>query len=176
METSRKLLTKRRRNLARLLRLMARWWEGGTLRQIAEEYGISQQRVHVLLKSVGCTRKIRNLADTDGTDSGHRARAEHVDRAWELLTAPLAHRLTPRQRGTLAWRAQGLVLVDVARRMGCRVQTAHDLLVAARRQLARMDTSGPRRRNRRDVPTLDPIDVEALVRTWGHTGAPDASG
>ncbi|GAF67364.1 unnamed protein product [marine sediment metagenome] len=152
--------------------MMARWWDGWTLRQVAEEHGISRQRVHVLLMSVACTRKVRDLADTDGTDSGHRARADHVDRAWELLSHRIAHRLTPRQRGVLAWRTQGLVPIDIARRMGCRVQTVHDLLVAARRQLTRMETSGLRRRNRQDVPTLEPIDIEALISNVGPHGHP----
>ena len=154
---------------------MAQWWKGETLHQIAEKHGISRQRVHVLLKSVGCVRKVRDLEDAARMDSGRQARTDYVDRAWELFSHPLAHRLTSRQRGASAWRAQGLVLIDIARRMGCRAQVVHDLIVLGRWRLERMASGEWRKRqSRSQAPTPECLDfdIEALISNGGPHGRP----
>jgi len=61
-----------------------------------------------------------------------------VAEARAALLHPLAFRLTVRQRSALAWQAQGLVLADVARRMGTTPQNVRNLQVAGRWRLDRL--------------------------------------
>lgn len=125
-------------HLDRLLALMAWWWQAGTLAPLAREYGISRQRVAVILASVGCSRARWRRADHDRPDSTRRAMPSAVAQARAALLHPLAFRLTVRQRSALAWQAQGLVLADIARRMGTTPQNVRNLQVAGRWRLDRL--------------------------------------
>lgn len=151
-------------HLDRLLAIMASWWDGWSRTRIAREHGISRQRVAALLAGVGCTRELWNTADHERPDSPHRSARPQVARAREALLHPLACRLTVRQRAALAWQAQGLVLVDIARRMRTSPQNVRNLQVAGRWRLERL--SAPRRRK-----TGDPVSPEnhrTLCIDWGN--------
>ncbi len=130
-----RLLTNRRDPellVDRLLALMAGWWEGRTLAELGREYGISRQRVGAILKTVGCTAELRRRARDAGPDSGRSAAPRKMFEARCALAQPCACRLSPRQRAALAWRAQGLILADIARRMGVSFQSAQEALSSAR--------------------------------------------
>lgn len=132
-----RLLT-RSDDVDRLLQMMAQWWEGWSLARIADAHGLSRQRVAAILRTVACTRRAWSLADHERLDSHRRAPAQDVDRARAALLHPLAHRLTVRQRAALAWRAQGLILSDIARRMRTTPQNVRHFHVAARWRLERL--------------------------------------
>jgi len=132
--------------LDRLLRTMARWWDGWTYQQIADAEGISRQRVGRLLAQVGCTRALWRKANRTRRDSGFTALPMHIADARDALMHPRARRLTVRQRAALAWLAQGLRQSDIARRMVTTPQNVRNLLVAARWRLERL--SRPKRRKR----------------------------
>jgi len=125
--------------LERLLRMMAAWWQGLSLAAIGAEYGISRQRVSVLLIGVGCTVEVRRKARREQPGSGRRAMGHSMVEAREALLHPLAGRLTALQRGALAWQAQGLVFTDIARRMGSTGQGVRQHLVSAGLRLERLD-------------------------------------
>jgi hypothetical protein len=119
----------------RLLGLMAGWWAGRTLAEMGREYGISRQRVGAILKTVGCTALLRRRARDGWLDSLRGAAPGEVLEARRELARRCAHRLSPRQRAALAWRAQGLILADIARRMGVSFQSARETLTRARWRL-----------------------------------------
>ncbi len=131
----------------RLLAIMARWWEGWSLTRIGREQGLSRQRVAALLAQVGCTRALWRRADHGRPDSRRRATAGRVTAAGQALAHPRSSRLTVGQRAALAWQAQGLVLVDIARRMRTSPQNVLHLQVAGRWRLDRF--SKPKRRGAR---------------------------
>lgn len=148
--------------LDRLLAIMARWWEGWGLTRIGREHGLSRQRIAVLLSQAGCTRALWTRADHDRPDSRRRATADRVANARQALRHPLAGRLIIRQRAALAWQAQGLVLVDIARRMRTSPQNVLHLQVAGRWRLQRL--SQPKRSratDRRAVPREEPGPMPA---------------
>ena len=132
--------------LDRLLGMMARWWAGWSLARIAREYRMTRQRVAALLAQVGCTRSRRFQANRERPDSRRRATNSHVAEARADLLHPLASRLTVRQRAALAWRAQGLVLADIARRLATTPQNVRHLIVAARWRLERLSRPKPPKR------------------------------
>ncbi|MCK6458178.1 MAG: hypothetical protein L6Q92_16820 [Phycisphaerae bacterium] len=146
--------------LDRLLGMMARWWDGGSLAHIARECGVSRQRAAALLATVGCTRAARHRADHDRPDSGRRALAAQVARARADLLDPQAGRLTVRQRAALAWQASGLASVDIARRMGTTPQNVRNLQVAACWRLERLSRPKRRRAGRRTVPCEEPAPMQ----------------
>lgn len=103
--------------LNRLLRIMACRWAGASLATIAAQEGISRQRVHQILASVDLNDSIRSQPSSSPADTGRGASNKQVAQALAVLTHPLAHQLTARQRCALAWRAQGLGSVAIGRRM-----------------------------------------------------------
>ncbi|GMV83730.1 MAG: hypothetical protein AMXMBFR7_49140 [Planctomycetota bacterium] len=125
-----------------LFPLMARWWQGQSVAAMAREAGVSRQRAHRLLANVSCTRAWRRKARAGG-DSPRRAHPLYAAQALDLLCDPHAHRLTPRQRAALCWRAQGYVFTDIARRMGATGQGVRQLLVKARWRLEGMASEKP---------------------------------
>jgi hypothetical protein len=146
--------------LDRLLEMMAYWWEGWSFARIGRAYGVSRQRVARILTRVGCTRRLWRQADHARADAPRRESARVIAEACELLLHPLAHRMTVRQRAALAWRAQGLVLSDIARRMRTTAQGVRHLHAAARVRLDRLSRTSPRGRQ----PT---------VVTWDSDGVPE---
>jgi hypothetical protein len=124
---------------------MAAWWAGLTHAEIARAHSVSRQRIGALLAGVGCTRETSRKARRDLPDSGRRGWPSRVAEARQALAHPLAWRLTARQRGALAWQAQGLVLVDIAHRMGTTAQGASFLTLAGKERLERLAASHLRR-------------------------------
>ena len=148
-------------DVERLGRMMAQWWAGWPLARIGRKHGVCPQRVHQILARVDCIQARRSQARRARADSGGRALPQEVAAARAALTHPLAHRLTPRQRGALAWRAQGLVLVDIARRMGTTAQGVEQFVSAAQWRLVRLDM-GRQKRATRSRPHREVDDIGML--------------
>ena len=168
--------------------VMSGWWAGRSIRGTARDHGLSRRRVQTLLAWVGCTQELRDVADTERADSDRMARPGQVADAWAILTHPLVHRLTVRQRAAAAWRAHGLILTDIGRRMLCSPQGAHQLLEAARWRLKRLAMAeyeryfgrpqGPDTADEQGslvstspLDDIGPIDIEGLVldlSDWGE--------
>ena len=159
--------------LERLFSLMVAWWAGLTLAEMAREHGLSRQRVGKLLAGVDCTLAARRRADHDRPDTPQRACAARVAAARAALLHPRACRLTVRQRAALAWQAQGLVLVDIARRMSIAPRGVCRLQAAAHRRLARLAPAGrmaagaeaagptPPQAGADEIASLDVADLQA---------------
>ncbi len=157
--------------LDRLLAMMARWWEGWSLAQIAREHGVRRQRVAAILAGVDCTRLRWCRADQDRPDSGRRAHPLQIAQARQALLERYAHRLTVRQRAALAWQASGLVQVDIARRMGTTPQNLRNLQVAAHRRLERLALRGGGARRSRPARAHGDIEI-----AWDQLEFPPAPG
>ena len=87
-------------------------------------------------------------SNRDRGGSSRRALPSIVARARGTLLHPKANRLTVRQRAALAWQTQGLVSVNIARRMATTPQNVRNLIVAARWRLERLSRPKPRKRPR----------------------------
>jgi len=125
--------------LARLLSLMAAWWQGKTLQEVAEKHGITSQRVAAILAKVGCTHALWRRLDHGCSAPVRRASPSKMEEAWRTLTHPRASRLTPGQRGALAWKLSGLADVEIARRMAVSPSRVWQLRHAARAKLERLE-------------------------------------
>jgi hypothetical protein len=152
-------------NLNRLFVMMRAWWEGRTLRDIAKEHGISRQRVGKILASVSCTRKVLRKARRDLPTSTRRGRPYLMAAARQALLHPLAGKLTVRQRGALAWQAQGLVLVDVAHRMATTVHGVYGMTYGAKMRIERLEYMAQMKRYEEDMPKFDCSELEAMLAT-----------
>lgn len=148
-------------DLDRLLRIMARWWDGWTWEQIAQEHDISRQRVGRLLARVGCTRALWRRADHRRGESRRQVLASQAAAARDVLLHRYTQRLTVRQRAALAWRAMGLGSVETARRMATTPTNVRSLLVAARWRLERLSRPRLRKRRRERIPRGDAARVAA---------------
>jgi DNA-binding CsgD family transcriptional regulator len=157
------------RNLDRLFAMMRAWWEGRTLREIAREHGISRQRVGKILASVACTRDVLRKARRDLPTSWRRSHQMQIDEAVRALLHPMSGKLTARQRAALAWKAQGLVLVDVAHRMATTVHGVHAMTYGAKQRLAKLDYKAQRQREAIDAPRFDCRDLEEILAAAGAT-------
>lgn len=161
--------------LDRLFQMMAAWWEGWSLGAIARQHGVSRQRVGALLAGVGCTEEVRRKVRRDLPARGRRAAVDRVADARRALLHPLAWRLTVRQRSALAWQAQGLVLLDIARRMGITCQGAQGHLMGARARLERMEAAAARKATKFPRPRL-PKPLEGPAAEPPDIGAIDLTG
>ena len=144
----------------RMAAMMRQWWAGQTLARIAQEHGVTRQRVCQILGSCGCTAELSREVKRNRPDSHRRAMKQRVAGAALLLKHPLARRLTARQRGALLWLSQGLILTDIARRMGTTAQGANYLLVAARWRLERLSLA-------RQHPESSPTMAKPAAETSG---------
>lgn len=154
-------------NLERLFALMRSWWEGQTLSAMAKTQGLSRQRVNAILTRVGCTRRLWHAARHDRADSPRHAAKADVLEARELLSGPHACQLTIRQRCALAWRAQGLVSVNIAKRMAVRPPTVRGMLISARWRMERFaakaaGSSAQAATETIDTGVLDNLDLSTL--------------
>lgn len=150
-------------NSDRLPQVMARWWEGWSLAQMAEYFGISRARVRILLLRVGCIQKLRSPDRPRRPDSGRAAPPARVTWAQSLLSEPLARRLTPRQLAAIAWSALGLNLVDAAKRMGVSPQRVAHLLAAVRFRVEKQAARTALAALPADAGNTDPQDQAALI-------------
>ena len=114
-----------------------------------------------------------------------RATLNSVAQARRSLLHPKVNRLTVRQRAALAWQAQGLVSVNIARRMATTPQNVRNLIAAARWRLERLSQPKPRKRPRsvrepkaEDAPPAPPrtedldIDWRELLSELTDLGRP----
>lgn len=145
-------------SLDRLLTMMSQWWNRWSLDRIALNHGISRQRVHRMLASVGCTKKYRRNTHCDQPDSHRRMRDQDIAEARTALLNRHASRLTMRQRGALAWQAQGWIKTDIARRMRTTPQGVWGFIFGARCRLRRL-----RQKSLDDFGPIDVSDLEALL-------------
>lgn len=143
----------------RVTRMMARWWEGRSLAEMASEFAVSRTRVRAILRRVGCTEALRS-PHRRRADSTRKAPQPQVLRARAVLSHPLFNRLTSRQLAAVAWTAQGLNSRDAAWRMGVAPQRVRALLVASQRRLERRC----RRHSSADADRPEPSDLPPL--TW----------
>jgi len=158
-------------SLDRLFEMMRNWWEELTLTDIATKHSVSKQRVGKLLATVSCTREWSRKARRDLADSRRRERAELADEARQMLLHPFAWKLTPRQRGALAWRAQGLTLLSIGHRMGCSTQGVFSLLWDGRERLARLEYRYQQQANPIDTSEWEMLLTEQVLpqnETDGH--------
>ena len=144
-------------NLDRLFAMMRDWWREVPLAEIARKHGVSRQRVSKLLAGVSCTGIYSRKARRDLPDSKRGEQANMADEARMLLLHPFAWKLTPRQRGALAWRAQGNTLLDAAHRMGCTTQAVFAMLWGAKEKLFRLEY-----KERADAENIELIDTSGL--------------
>lgn len=128
--------------LDRLMDMMVRWWEGQSMLEIGRAHGVSRQRATWLLARVACTQALRRQPAPGDSDSGRAADVALAELARAALLHPLAWRLTARQRGVLAWQAQGLVLFNIARRMRCSVWSVHRHIISGHRRLEELAARG----------------------------------
>ena len=124
--------------LARLMDMMLRWWEGQSIAEIGRAHGVSRQRATWILDRVACTQTLRREPVPFGTDSCRCASPERAEFARLALLHPLAWRLTAKQRGALAWQAQGLVMLNIARRMRFSIQSVQYHIASAHRRLLQL--------------------------------------
>ena len=134
-----KVLNNRAERAARLLRVMSQWWDGSRVSEIADEHGLSFQRVYVLLASVGCRWQLRRRKRVSRyADPSWRPPAADVAKARGAVEHPAFRRLPVRQRGALAWRALGLNLPEISARMGSYPAATRDILLAAHWKFERL--------------------------------------
>jgi DNA-binding CsgD family transcriptional regulator len=154
------------KTIARLLDLMARWWNGESLAQMASVHGISRQRVRAILQRVGCKQALRSAKHLQRPDSSHRPPPARVEMANRILAHPRVHRLTVRQLAAVAWTAQGLMSRDIAKRMQITPQSVLQLLVVALRRLEqRLQRQEHPADPETSAPELPPIDWSALQQS-----------
>jgi hypothetical protein len=163
-----KVLTSRKERAVRLLDIMGAWWCGEKVIVIADAHHISRQMAYRILASVACGWRIRrgkraHRSDDDADPLPESAVAE----ARSVVEGRFFTRLTPRQRGALAWRAMGLDMLQTARRMGVFPSTVRDLLIAASWRVERLTREAENRSARKTAlnPSLDIglVDIEALL-------------
>lgn len=141
--------------------LMNQWWAGVSHAEMAAHSGLTPQRVGQLLAQVGCTAEILRKAK-QGPDSPRQAVLPRVEEARYLLQHPLAAKLTVRQRGALLWRAQGLILSDIARRMATTVQAVQYFIVGAGYRLERLELQESSRVDANPADVID-LDLDDLM-------------
>ncbi len=155
----------------RLAALMQAWWAGQSAAASGQAHGLSRQRVQQLLARVACTGRRRANRGAPARELGADAAAV-ADAQWALAHHQ-AKWLTPRQRGALAWRAQGLGAAAVGRRLGVSAQAAEQLI---QRGLARLTRLAATQRPRRaapapELPELTWDEVTALATDADEQGA-----
>jgi len=154
------------KSIERLLDLMARWWNGESLAQMASVHGISRQRARAILQRAGCKQALRSAKHDRRPDSSHRPPPARVEMVNRILAHPRVHRLTVRQLAVVAWTAQGLMSRDIAKRMQITPQSVLQLLVVAQR---RMEQRPQQQEHPADpetpAPELPPIDWSALQQS-----------
>jgi len=154
--------------IAKLLALMAAWWEGWSLARMASVYGLSRSRVAVILRSVGCKagaarggRSERRGRRRASKTTPHRIPQNRIANVRTILAHPKAARLTTRQRAAVGWTALGLSSRAAAERMSITPQRVRNLLAAVEVRL--------RRQRRRDTPVLPgntSDQLSALALCW----------
>ena len=166
MNTS-KVLTNRDARVQRLVCMMDLRWRGRTLREIGEAHGISRQRVHVVLASVGCRRHVSRAGDRECRRLPRCASESRVAEARAILATPSSRRLSTLQRGAIAWEAAGLVVTDIAWRMNRSPRGVRDFLAGGRWRMERLMREAEHRSARKvlydPLPEFDLSDIEALL-------------
>lgn len=169
-------------SLARLLSLMAAWWEGQGLARMAASHDLSRQRVAAILARVKCTRAAWHRAGRDKPASKRRAVPNAVERARAALLHPLEPKLTPGQRAALAWKAAELVDVEIARRMGITGARVRQHIIGGiwrLDRLARLAAKPPLEPPPAgpvapvappELPPMAPLEVEDIVPAPGEGG------
>ena len=164
-----KVLTNGAERAARLLRVMSQWWDGCRVVEIAQEHGVSRQRVYALLASVGYRWQLRRWKRVSRyADPSWRPPVDDVAKARTAVEHPAFHRLTTRQRGALAWRALGLNLPEISEHMGCYPSATRDILMAAHWRMEQLVWKAEHRSTRKvtpdPLPEFDMTDIEDLLR------------
>lgn len=124
-------------DFARVADMMQRWWAGESRAAIATAMGVTPQYVGQRLAWAGCAALCP--ARRGHEDSKRQPDPERVEFARALLQHSKVGQLTARQRGALLWQAQGLILSDIARRMGTSAQAVQSFITGAERRLARLE-------------------------------------
>jgi len=157
-----KVLTNGAERAARLLCIMRGWWDGCRVVEIAQEHGVSRQRVYVLLASVACCWQLRRRKRVSRyADPSWRPPAEDVATALAAVEHPGFGCLPVRQRGALAWRASGLNLPEISERLGSYPAATRDVLLAAHWRMEQLVWKGEHRPARKAA--LDPLLDVGLV-------------
>ncbi len=120
-----------REHAERLCDLMAQWWAGWSLGQMARAHGISRQRAHYLLMSVGCAARLRaQCGEARNEGARHHDRNEVIE-AKVMMAGAAWPRLTLKQRAAVAWLASGMGTAGIATRMGTSQSGVCNLIEAA---------------------------------------------
>jgi hypothetical protein len=113
----------------RLLWIMARWWEGWSLRRQAAVLEISPTRVRYLLLRAGCEEWLRSPARRARWKPKARgASRQRQMQARAALVGWRSDRLPVNQRGALAWTAMGRSAGETAWRLGITVAKVRKLI------------------------------------------------
>jgi DNA-binding CsgD family transcriptional regulator len=135
----------------RVAEMMRRWWLGESRATVAAEMGVTPQYVGQRLAWAGCTALCP--ARRGHEDSKRQPDPERVEFARALLPHSKVNQLTARQRGALLWQAQGLILVDIAKRMGTSVQAVQSCITGAERRLSRLEAQAGKPMNAKKLDT-----------------------